>query len=126
MSLKRAEVVSRGLILVALSAALLQVLFDYTAAGFSGAPTTTIDRVTIGASLMFWLPVAASWKFPRIGFVCFVTLLGVVLAICASSVSRLAECLYALIFPVISGVSLLLNLLFIEFVRHTVDGHRFR
>src|SRR6185312_301435 len=117
MSLTRAEVASRGLILIALSAALLQVLFDYVAAGFSGSPTSTIERVTVGASLMFWLPVAVSWKFPRIGFAFFAALFGLVLAICVSSRSRLAECLYALIFPMVTGTFLLLNLLLIELVR---------
>lgn len=113
MSLSLSTVISRALVLGAIGACLPLIGLVYAAIAFSGPPTAVMDYVAFGISVTFWLPAAASWKFPVAGFVAFTLLFGIALTMCVSSGSSTSECFYSLVFQLIGWAFLVLNLLFI-------------
>jgi hypothetical protein len=110
-------VLSRVVIVIALGASLSEAIFCLMGLGFSGLPDSVMERVVFILGALFWIPAAASWKFPVAGFIAFALLFGVVLAMCIRSHTSIAGCFYSLVFQSIGGAFLMLNFLFVSLVR---------
>jgi hypothetical protein len=109
--------ISGALVLLALGACVPLLGMIYAALAFSGRPSSVTDYIAFGISASFWIPVAASWKFPISGLITFALLFFIALIMCIDSHTSLGQCLYSLVFQLISGAFLLLNLLFIYVIR---------
>lgn len=117
MPLTQRAAISGSLLLIAVAAGLVLTGGIYAGFAFSGAPTNAAERLDLALVLAFWIPILASWKFPRIGVSFFVVLFGIELIKCVDSHSALGECLRGFMPLEILGIPLILNVVFVERLR---------
>ena len=109
------SMISTCLLLAGVAACLYIILALYTGYSFAGPPTSAYDVMELVLALSFWIPVAASWRYPRIGFGLFVLLLCAELAKCVFAHYPHVECFSGLITLELVGIPLLLNIVYLVY-----------
>lgn len=121
MPLTRTAMLSRLLVLVALGASLSEAMLSCMGLGFSGLPDGLVARAAYILGGVFWIPTAASWKFPRAGFGAFAVLFATTVVLCEPPISPppgWADCIIFILPGAFNGAFLGLNLLLVLVERH--------